>query len=289
MSTPILLASLYPNPLAHAAQRAAMLAQALNSRSMEFLSVIPPAEQESGDLKHVSLARCMNDVKTASANALIRFGMRCSATFEFGSLFESTIRRAGQAAPGLIAIAWQAHPWWPVLHNFNLMRDLSRSCMCPTLLVRQQAQRPYRHAVFASDFSCDSLETLKVAARLLPGVRITIAHTYKVPGEGHMRTAGVRNDAIDACRQTLEREVKTAYARTLEELKPQSSKLTLALLPRPTGLSVTNYVNAVGADLVILSAGQRWLVDEWCRQSRARDLIGKTASDLLMITTTRRI
>jgi hypothetical protein len=176
-----------------------------------------------------------------------------------------------------------------VLHNFNLMRDLSRSCLCPTLLVRQQAQRPYRHAVFASDFSCESLETLKVAARLLPGVRITIVHTYKVPGEGHMRTAGVRNDAIDACRQTLEREVKTAYARTLEELKPQSSKLTLALLPRPTGLSLTNYVNAVGADLVILSGGQRWLVDEWCRQSRARDLIGKTASDLLMITTTRRI
>jgi len=288
VSTPILLASLYPNPVAHAAQRAAMLAQSLNSRSIEFLSVIPPAEQERGGIKHVSLARCMNDVKTASANALIRFGMRCSATFEFGSLFESTVRRAGQAAPGLIAMAWQAHPWWPVLHNFNLLRDLSRSCLCPTLLVRQAAQRPYRHAVFAGDFSCESLETLKVAARLLPGVRITIVHTYKVPGEGHMRTAGVRNDAIDACRQALEREVKTAYTRTLEELKPESSKLTLALLPRPTGLSVTNYVNAVGADLVILSGSQRWLVDEWCWQSRARDLIGKTASDLLMITTTRR-
>lgn len=288
MSNTILLASLYPNPVAHAAQRAAMLAQALNGRTMEFLSVIPPAGQEGGEVKHVSLARCMNDVKTASAYALIRFGMRCSATFEFGSLVDSAIRRADQAAPGLIAMAWQAHPWWPVLHNFNLMRELSRSCMCPTLLVRQEPRRPYAHAVFAGDFSCESMETLKVAARLLPGVRITIVHTYKVPGEGHMRAAGVRNDAIDACRQTLEREVKTAYAKTLEELQPGSARLTLALLPRPTGLSVTNYVNAVSADLVILSGSQRWLVDEWCWQARARDLIGKTASDLLMITSTRR-
>jgi hypothetical protein len=287
---PILVVSLYPNPVAQAAQRAAMLAQALDCRTVEFLSVMSqPAPSEGGEARHVSLARCMNDVKTASAAALLGFGMRCSAGFEFGGLVESSLRRASQAAPGLIAMAWQAHPWWPVLHNFNLMRELSRGSMCPTLLVRQPPRRPYAHAVFASDFSCGSLATLKAAARLLPGARITIVHTYQVPGEGHMRAAGVRNDAIDACRRSLEREVKAAYARTAEELAPDGARLTLAMLPRPTGLSVTNYVNAVGADLVILSGSQRWLVDEWCWQARARDLIGKTASDLLMITTKRRM
>ena len=291
MSKPIMITSLFPNPVGHAAQRAAMLAPALNSQAMEILAVIPGDEHAplGGNWgRHASLARCMNDVKTASATALIRYGMRCSATFEFGHLYELSLRRASEADPAAIVMGWQAHPWWPVLYNFNLLRDLSRNCMRPMLLVRQEPRRPYAHAVFASDFSEESLETLKLAARLLPGARITIVHTYNVPGQGHMRAAGIRDDAIDACRENLEAELRRAYARTIDELGPASARLSLALLPRPTGLSVTNYVNAVGADVVILSGCHRWLVDEWCWQARARDLIGKTAADLLMITTARR-
>ncbi|MCS0590271.1 hypothetical protein ACFQ09_02085 [Massilia norwichensis] len=297
MSKPIMITSMFPNPVGHAAQRAAMLAPALNSQAMEILSVIPgdepegmaaPAPHDGSRGRHVTLARCMNDVKTASATALIRYGMRCSATFEFGRLYELSLRRASEADPAAIVMGWQAHPWWPTLYNFNLLRDLSRYAMRPMLLVRQEPRRPYAHAVFASDFSDESLQTLKLATRLLPGARITIVHAYNVPGQGHMRAAGVRDDAIDACREQMESEIRRAYARTVDELGTASARLSLALLPRPTGLSVTNYVNAVGADVVILSGCQRWLVDEWCWQARARDLIGKTASDLLMITSARR-
>jgi hypothetical protein len=285
----ILVASAFPNPVDHAAQRAALLGHGLNCRNMHLLSVIAgaaPKDRGSGGCVQ-SLSECMEHVKGASASASLRYGIQCSASFDFGTLAASSMERVVQTSPILIAVAWQSHEWWPILHNFNLLRDLARACLKPVLLVRQPPLGPYAHAVFPSDFSEESFETLKTALRLLPGTRFTILHTYHVPGEGQMREVGVKNGVIETCRQKAESAAQKSCSRLLAELPPQlmvhKPKLSLALLPRPTGLSVTNYVNAVGADVVILSAGQKWLVEDWSWQSRARDLLEKTSSDVLMI------
>jgi hypothetical protein len=285
----ILVTSAFPNPVDHVAQRAALLGHGLNCRNMHLLSVIAGTAPKDGasDAHVQSLSECMEHVKGASASAALRYGIHCSASFDFGNLAASSMERVTQTSPLLVAVAWQSHEWWPILHNFNLLRDLARACLKPVLLVRQPPLAPYAHAVFPSDCSDESLQTLKTALRLLPGTRFTILHTYNVPGEGHMREVGIRDGVIETCRQKAESAAQKACSRLLAELRPQCGphkpKLSLALLPKPTGLSVTNYVNAVGADVVVLSAGQKWLVEDWSWQARARDLLDKTSSDLLMI------
>ncbi|MGJ7916695.1 universal stress protein [Massilia sp. LXY-6] len=274
MVKPILVISECPHPVGHAAARGAMLAAALQCRSMDFLSSMREA---------TALCECMEDVKQARASALLRFGVHCSARFDFGAFPASLMKRAIDADPLLIATAWQAHEWWPILHNFNLLRDICRASMKPVLLVRQPAHKPYAHAVFPSDFSPDSLNTLKVALRLLPATRLTIVHAFHVPGEGQMRAAGVRDDVIGTCRRNAERTAQEAFARMAAELRPRAAKLSLVLLPKPTGMAVANYVNAVDADIIVLSDSQRWLVDDWSWQTRAREMLEKTSSDLLMV------
>lgn len=275
MSKPVLVISESPHPVVHAAARAAMLAAALQCRRMEFLC----AARDAG-----ILCKGMEEVEHAGAAAQLRFGVHCSAQFETGAFPAALMQRALDADPLLIAAAWQAHEWWPILHNFNLLRDVSRASLKPVLLVRQPARKPYAHAVFPSDFSPDSLNTLQAALRLLPATRLTIVHAFHVPGEGQMRAAGVRDEAIGACRRKAELAAQEAFAALAARLQPRPARLSLVLLPRPTGLAVAEYVNAVDADIIVLSGSQRWLVDDWSWQHRARELIEKTSSDLLMVT-----
>jgi len=292
MTNTILVASLFPNPFSHVSQRAAMLAARLNWRHLEYLSVIRPdaagrpamlaqGRQSVDSIK--ALSHSMTDVKTASAAASLLYGLRCSASFDYGGLHEASCRRAGEVSPALIAIAWQSHPWWPVLHNVGLMRDIARHSMKPVLLVRQAPRQCYAHAVYPCDFSSESVATLSRAIRLMPYTRITVLHAYKVPGEGQMRAAGVKNGAIEHYREGVERDARHAYARMLEELKLDASRLSLALMPKRPHSSCDSYVNAVGADLIILSDSGGWRVDEWCRQSRMRGLVAHTSSDILMV------
>lgn len=280
MSNTILVTSRFPNSFSHVSRRAAMLATGLNCRNIEYLAVMKPDEEGENI---TALSRHMDDVKAASASASILFGMCCSARFQAGTLSEAACKRAGDISPALIAIAWQCHPWWPVLHNFGLLRDLSRNTRTPVLLVRQAPMQAYSHAIYPCDFSSASIAALELAIRLMPYMRITVLHAFHVLGEGHMRSVGVKNSAIEHCRERLEREARNAYARTLEALKPHGARLSLALLPKQSESAFENYVNAVGADLIILSDSQRWLVDEWCWQSSMRNLVGETASDVLMI------
>lgn len=284
MSNTILVASLCPNSLSHASRRAAMLATGLNCRNIEYLAVMKPDEQG----EHIrALSGHVDDVKAASATASILFGMCCSARFEVGKLSEAACKRAGGLSPALIVLAWQCHPWWPVLHNFGLLRDLSRHTGQPVLLVRQAPTQPYSHAVYPCDFSSASIAALALAIRLMPYMRITVLHAFTLPGEGHMRSVGVKNSAIEHCRERLERDARNAYARVLAALEPHAARLSLALLPKQSEKAFGHYVNAVGADLIILSDSQRWLVDEWCWQSGMRDLVGETSSDVLMINVIR--
>lgn len=284
MSNTILVASLCPNSFSRASRRAAMLATGLNCRNIDYLAVMKP-DEKGENIR--TLCHHVDDVKAASASASILFGMCCSARFEVGSLSEAACKRAGGLSPALIALAWQCHPWWPVLHNFGLLRDLSRRTGKPVLLVRQAPTQPYSHAVYPCDFSLASIAALALAIRLMPYVRITVLHAFTLPGEGQMRSVGVRNSAIEHCRERLEREARDAYARVLDTLKPHAARLSLALLPKQPEKACEHYVNDVGADLIILSDSRRWLVDEWCWQSGMRDLVGGTSSDVLMIGATR--
>jgi len=292
VSNTVLVASLFPNPFLHASKRAALLAVGFNCRKIEFLSVIksgekrnspPPISSRQSEEDMDSLARSMVEVKTESAAATILYGMCSSARFDFGGLHESACKRANEIAPTLIVIGWQSHPWWPVLHNFNLIHGISRSSLKPVLLVRREPRKSYSHAVFLWDESSALPDMLEVMARLLPYARITIVHAYHLPGEGQMRTAGVRNGAIDMVRDGVEDDIRQGYARILEESGIDRSRFSLTLLPKPAGVSVAHYVETTGADLLILSDRRRWLVDEWCWQSRTRDLMSKTSADILML------
>ena len=198
MSNTVLVASLFPNPFLHASKRAALLAVGFNCRKIEFLSVIksgekrnspPPISSRQSEEDMDSLARSMVEVKTESAAATILYGMCSSARFDFGGLHESACKRANEIAPTLIVIGWQSHPWWPVLHNFNLIHGISRSSLKPVLLVRREPRKSYSHAVFLWDESSALPDMLEVMARLLPYARITIVHAYHLPGgaDAHSR------------------------------------------------------------------------------------------------------
>lgn len=195
--------------------------------------------------------------------------------------------RPARARPaGAVVLRWHAHPCWPVRHNLRQALALLRGGASAVLLVRGEARRAYRHAVFPSDLSPASLAFLRRAMDMLPQAGFTLLHACRVGGEGMMRTAGVGDDTLEACRRRTERAARAACARFAAQAAPGDPRRLLArvlLLRQPCSAAIAAHAAMMRADLLVLDDAGSGLHEGWRRQGAVRALLRRTDCDLLLL------
>ncbi|RZA34202.1 MAG: hypothetical protein EOP92_16890 [Lysobacteraceae bacterium] len=193
---------------------------------------------------------------------------------------------AGPAPGPMLVLEWQAHPIWPVRHNAARALAALHAGARAVLLARPGRQRPWAfdgHALFPSDLSPSSLASLRLAIRTLPPMRFTLLHGCRIRGEGSMRSAGIGDATLDACRRSTEAAARAAGLRFAAQLRSCDLRPALALLRQPWHAAVAAHAAMARPDVLVLAdaSGGPWARWRWRADLRA--LLARTECDLLLL------
>ena len=144
------------------------------------------------------------------------------------------------------------------------------------LMVHERAHRPYRRLLLASDFSEACGLALRRARELFPAAALTVLHGYSVPMLGLLDTT--RDHALADTRAQL-REEGRAFLRAHGV---EDSVQLLVEHGDPARL-VQQYVDSVGADLVVLGTHGRGAIHELVVGSVARRMLTTVLADMLVV------
>ncbi len=144
------------------------------------------------------------------------------------------------------------------------------------LMVKERVHRQYRRLLVASDFSEPCRLALQRARVLLPGASITVLHGYGVPMLGLLDTT--RDEALADTGVQL-REEGRAFLR---EAGLDDGVELLVEHGDPARL-VQQYLDSVGADLVVLGSHGRGAIHELVVGSVARRILTSVQGDMLVV------
>jgi len=144
------------------------------------------------------------------------------------------------------------------------------------LMVKQRVHRPLRRLLVACDFSAACRAALQRARALFPGAPMTVLHGYGVPMLGLLDTT--RDEALAGTAAQLRGEGRAF----LREAGIEDDVELLVEHGDPARL-VQQYVDSVGADLVVLGTHGRGAIHELVVGSVARRILTTVQADLLVV------
>ncbi len=198
-------------------------------------------------------------------------------------MFENSDVMPRAALPGILVLGWRKHPCWEAGHNAR--RALAALCEedRAVLLVRARAPRPYGSALFPTDLSPASLESLRRAIGTLPRMRFTLLHSCRIAGEGSMRTAGIEDATLDDCRRRVERRARAAGQRFMAQLPPIDARLVVQVTRQPWPVAVSAHARAAPPDVLVLADVRGGCVERWRWRADLGMLLRRTACDILLL------
>lgn len=145
------------------------------------------------------------------------------------------------------------------------------------LMVKQRVHRPYRRLLMACDFSEACRAALLRARALFPDAPMTVLHGYTVPMLGLLDST--RDQALAEAAVQL-REEGRAFLR---ETGFDDDQAQLLVEHGDPARLVQQYLDSVGADLVVLGTHGRGAIHELVVGSVARRMLATVQGDLLVI------
>ncbi len=189
-----------------------------------------------------------------------------------GEPAEVVARVAGEHGCGLILTGVAREESFGQIFLGDTVDRLARRSPLPLLVVKNRPRRPYRHMVFATDFSDVSRHALDVALRMFPPERMTVFHGFDAP------LAGVTNDPAAyarAYRDSVVTQECEAFLARLDLPDHLRRDLEVVLEPGFPGARLRDHVEDRPADLVVVGSHG---------QSALRDImLGSTAKEILSV------
>lgn len=274
----------------HAAQRAALLAQA-NGASMTLVHTVGGSALE--DLRRW-LADEPRAAEAIEAEARQRLdalaaelgqarGIEIRTHLAVGNPVEQVVLQADALDADLLVAGTRGAGLFRGVVVGSTAERIARKSYRPVLMVREFPEGPYRRILLPVDFSNWSRTAVDAARRVAPDATIVLMHAVELPFEGKMRLAGVTDDVVRRYRDNARLEARDGLHRLAAEagLDPDRVRFTTPEGADPWMLIVQEQ-QVHGCDLVVVGRQGRNALDEFLLGSTTRMVLAEGSADVLV-------
>jgi nucleotide-binding universal stress UspA family protein len=210
-------------------------------------------------------------------DCLLGVAGRVATRLEEGAPALVIVRVAQQLDCGLIVTGVARSEWLGRWLLGSTVDRIVQTTAIPVLIVKQRPFGPYRNILVTTDFSESARHALNVALAWFPDARIALLNAYDVPLSG-----------LAADPQRLRDDFRGAIAKDAASflgagILSGRNRLHVVLEPGPPGPVVAEYATSHGIDLVVVATHGRSKIFEILIGSSAKQIIGATSCDVLVI------
>lgn len=159
------------------------------------------------------------------------------------------------------------------------VEQLLRRLPIPILIVKNRARDAYQHIVVTTDFSQPSAHALQMAVRFFPSQPLQLLHASEVPYSTLVDHSNPHAERYEAARAEEMREFLASV------FLPESDRRRLIPMMEPghPAQIIRDYVQAHGADLVVLGTQGRGAVMEAFLGSTTKSILATLPCDALVV------
>jgi nucleotide-binding universal stress UspA family protein len=211
----IVTATDFSAPARHAAQRAALLAQAsggaltlmhtVGGSALEDLRRWLSDDSVTGGAIEADARQHLQQLAGELGRS---HGLNVESHLSIGNPVEQVVRHADEVDAGLLVTGTRGAGFFRGVVFGSTAERIAKRSSRPVLMVRQLPHEPYRRILVPVDFSEWSRSAIELARQIAPQASLVLMHAVEVPFEGKMRTAGVAEDTVMRYRDTARREAQ---------------------------------------------------------------------------------
>lgn len=283
---PILAATDFSEQAAHAARRAARVAEGLGA-PLELLHVVPPEPLEQLRRWFGSGSACESSLLADAERELDAWLGDLGAALrrvEAGPPIDGILAVADTCDAQLIALGARGRGGWTRLVLGSTAERLMRRTARPLLVTRQPTAAPYRRMLVALDFSPWSQAALALALRLWPKAEPVLASVFQVAYEEKLQRAGVEQAVIEAYRRQTRAETTRRLHEAAAAAGLSPSGYTPCIAEGDAALRLVELEREHGCDLVVLGKHGVSATQDLLLGSVTRHVLAEGRADVLVST-----
>jgi nucleotide-binding universal stress UspA family protein len=158
-----------------------------------------------------------------------------------------------------------------------------REAAGPVLVVRAEPRGAYENVLVGVDLESGCGALLREVGRLVPQARLTALHAYRVPFEGALRRAGVRDDEVERHRGATLKAALDGIAALAAEAPGIAPRVTAASERGDPARLLVDYGSRIRADVIAVARRGRRALAAFVLGSVARRVVADADRDVLVL------
>lgn len=287
----LLAATDFSAPARHAAERAALIAQAHPDSRLTLAHVISSSALarlrhmlagEGGQFETELLVQTERNLADLAANLVSRFDARIDLELLQGSALTTLAELAESRNADLLVMgARGTHFVREVLLGSTTERVLRKSRR-PLLAVKQRAQTPYRRILAPIDFSAHAAAAVSTAHTWFPDADIVLLHAFEVEFESTLQLAGMDEGRIHEYRIQARDAAIAEMEAFVARLDVPPARLTRQFVRGAPTLRIIEHEQTIDADLVVMGKHGQSVMEELLLGSVTKHVLAHSTSDVFI-------
>jgi len=277
-------------PARHAAERAALVAKdsgatlclvhVINDPALGRLSRLLA---ESGDDVEPRIRQTIDrDVARLGGHLAQTYGVTAQADVVADAVIAGILGHAAASRADLLVLGARGASFMRHLMLGSTAERLIRKSDRPLLVVKQPPHERYRRALVAVDFSRSSLATLALARAVAPKADLVLLHAYDVPFEEWMRTADVREDALQHYQVVARHRALADMQVFLQSSGLNPADVATVILKGDPTLRIIEQEQELDCDLIAVGKQGETMTEKFLLGSVTKHVLQQSQSDVLI-------
>lgn len=165
----------------------------------------------------------------------------------------------------------------------GLVARLLRHCTCPVLVVKQAPRQHYARVLVAVDFTPASQALVRTACGLSGTAELQLFHALSTVEASKMRSAQVRDDAIQAYQAEAQRHARHRIVALHDSVDTRRTRVLSVIGDGDPARQTAAHQEAVAADLVVVGRRRDRPLVDLLLGSVAQRLLDWSGCDVLVV------
>jgi len=277
-------------PARHAAERAALVAKDAGATLRLVHVISDPAlsrlrrliEDSRNDVEPRIRETIGQNVARLGEHLAQAYGVATQADVVTGALIAGILGHAAACHADLLVLGARGASFMRHLMLGSTAERLIRTSHRPMLVVKQPPHERYRRTLVAVDFSSSSATSLAMARAVAPHAELVLLHAYEVPYEEWMRTAEVREDALQHYQEVARHRALADMHAFLQSSGLNPADVATVILKGDPAIRIIEQEQELDCDLIVVGKQGETMAEEFLLGSVTKHVLQQSQSDVLI-------